>query len=77
MAKITLDKVTKMADFTNCIFIRKDFTGDWIVYLDAINEPFYSIEDAIKYFRENNKERNYFQLATYKDALSGGGWDNI
>ena len=80
MKQITFEEVTKIVDFKNCIFIRRNFSGDWSVYFDLINEPFYNLKDAIKYFREHNKEREYFELAEYEEIKhnNGGscGWDN-
>ena len=70
-------KKAKIVDFKNCIFIRRNFSGDWSVYFDLINEPFYNLQDAIKYFREHNKEKEYFELREYNQIENnGGGWDN-
>lgn len=76
MKKITFNQVTKIADFKNCIFIRKNFKGGWSVYFDLMNEPFYNLQIAVKYFRDHNKEKEYFELCEYEQVECGGGWDN-
>lgn len=80
MKKVTLSEVIKMSLLKDCIYYRCGLEGDWNLFLDKFNEPFYDLLDAINYFR-NNKElfiERYYELSCFEQSKLGNAeWDNI
>lgn len=80
MKNLTIDEVIKVSLLKECIYIRENFKGNWIVFLDKWNEPFTDILLAIQYFRDNREKYKgkYVELSTFTQARMGNGeWDNI
>jgi hypothetical protein len=83
---LTAQDVEQVLSFERVIYYRTGLKGNFKIFLDKSNEPFYDITDAIKYFRNNreyydakfNLSRYYMELSELTSALHGHGqWDNI
>jgi hypothetical protein len=64
--------VKQVEELTECIYVRYDFEGDFILLLDLGNRPFYSMEIAYEYLSKHVKGC-YWEISTYKQALIGNG----
>lgn len=77
---LTIDEVIKISLLKECIYIKENFKGNWKVFLDKWNEPFYDLQIAIQYFRDNNEKYKgkYIELSTFEQARKDNGeFDNI
>jgi hypothetical protein len=75
--KITLNNVQ---DFTNSVFFRLNFEGDWKLLQTPNGETFeriFEFEEA-KEFARKVFAGNHIELSGFKQAQIGNGeWDNV
>jgi len=78
MKKVTLEDVVVISLLKDCIYIKENF-GEWYILLDKWEQPFYNLELAISYYRDNREKFNkYIQLSCYNQARIGNAeWDNF